>query len=119
MSCFNAANAANAALSIEIMSGKDNHSADIDTPRQMERFAKLHPTMILFTMRTEFNDVVEKLREQYLPETPMAIVSYAGYKERETVIKVTVGHHPRQDRGWKKDGALSGLCGRFSHLPTL
>jgi precorrin-4 methylase len=87
VSCFNAANAA---LGMEIMAGKENHSAVLTTARELEKFSKLHPTMVIFTMRTEFKDLFEKLKTQYPPETPMAIVSYAGYKEKERVIKGNV-----------------------------
>jgi precorrin-4/cobalt-precorrin-4 C11-methyltransferase len=87
VSCFNAANAA---LGMEIMAGKENHSTVLTTARELEKFSKLHPTMVIFTMRTEFKDLFEKLKTQYPPETPMAIVSHAGYKEEERVIKGTV-----------------------------
>jgi len=97
VSCFNAANAA---LGMEIMSGKESHSALLTTARDMEKFSKHHPTMVIFTMHTKFEDLVEKLKTQYSPETPIAIVFYAGYKDKEhitrgrlgTILQKTQGH---------------------------
>jgi precorrin-4/cobalt-precorrin-4 C11-methyltransferase len=97
VSCFNAANAA---LGIEIMSGKESHSAVLTTARDVEKFSDHHPTMVIFTMHTKFDDLVEKLKTQYAPETPIAIVFYAGYKDKEhiargrldTILQKTQGH---------------------------
>ena len=84
VSCFNAANAA---LGKDIMLGKESHSAVLTTVREVEKFSKHHPTMAIFTMHTQFEDLVEKLKTQYPPETPIAIVFYAGYKDKEYITR--------------------------------
>jgi precorrin-4 methylase len=84
VSCFNAANAA---LGKDIMLGKQSHSAVLTTAREVEKFSKHHPTMAIFTMHTQFEDLVEKLKTQYPPETPIAIVFYAGYKDKEYIAR--------------------------------
>jgi precorrin-4/cobalt-precorrin-4 C11-methyltransferase len=43
--------------------------------------------MVIFTMHTIFKNLVEKLKTHYPPQTPIAVVVYAGYKEKERVIK--------------------------------
>lgn len=97
VSCFNAANAA---MGKDIMLGKACHSAVLTTAREVEKFSGHHPTMIIFTMHTQFEDLVEKLKTRYPPETPIAIVFYAGYKDKEsitrgrldTILQKTQGH---------------------------
>jgi precorrin-4/cobalt-precorrin-4 C11-methyltransferase len=84
VSCFNAANAA---LGKDIMLGKESHSAVLTTARNLEKFSGHHPTMAIFTMHTQFEDLVEKLKTQYPPETPIAIVFYAGYKDKEYITR--------------------------------
>lgn len=84
VSCFNAANAA---LGKDIMLGKESHSAVLTTVREVEKFSGHHPTMVIFTMHTQFEDLVKKLKTQYPPETPIAIVFYAGYKDKEYITK--------------------------------
>ncbi|MBU1054207.1 MAG: tetrapyrrole methylase [Proteobacteria bacterium] len=84
VSCFNASNAA---IGKDIMSGKESHSAILTTYREIENLSIYHPTMIIFTMHTGFETLVEKLKTQYPPETPIAIVFFAGYKEKEHIIR--------------------------------
>ncbi len=81
ISCFNAANAA---IGKEIMSGG---GAVLTTLRGIDKLAGSHPTMVIFTMFTEFEKLVEKLKSYYPPETPIAVVFHAGYKEKEHVVK--------------------------------
>ena len=96
VSCFNAANAA---LGKELMQGKSIHSTVLTTYRDMGKLSAHHPTMVIFTMHTKFNDLVDKLNTLYPPETPIAIVFHAGYKEKEeivqsrldTILKITEG----------------------------
>jgi len=87
VSCFNAANAA---LGKGVTRGKETHSVVLTTMREIEKLSKYHPTMIIFTMGTIFEDVVEKLKAHYALETPIAVVVYAGYKEKESVIRGTL-----------------------------
>jgi len=84
VSCFNAANAA---LRKDVASGKETRAVVLTTVREIEKLSKHHPTMVIFTMHTKFKDLVEKLKNLYPLQTPIAVVVYAGYKEKERVIK--------------------------------
>ncbi|MCD4807365.1 MAG: hypothetical protein K8R13_07330, partial [Methanococcoides sp.] len=84
VSCFNAANAA---LRKDVASGKETHAVVLTTVREIEKVSKHHPTMVIFTMHTKFKDLVEKLKNFYPLQTPIAIVVYAGYKDKERVIR--------------------------------
>ena len=84
VSCFNAANAA---MGKDIMSGKASHSAVLTTFREIDKLAGSHPTMIIFTMHTKFDALVEKLKTHYPAETPIAIVFHAGYKQKEHIVR--------------------------------
>ncbi|WP_319408302.1 SAM-dependent methyltransferase [uncultured Desulfosarcina sp.] len=84
VSCFNAANAA---MGKDIMSGRASHSAVLTTYREIDKLAEYHPTMIIFTMHTKFDELVEKLKNHYPVETPIAIVFHAGYKQKEHIVK--------------------------------
>ncbi|MFV9691456.1 MAG: SAM-dependent methyltransferase, partial [Desulfobacteria bacterium] len=83
-SCFNAANAA---LRKDVASGKETHSVVLTTIREAEKLSRHNPTMVIFTMHTKFKDLVDKLKNLYPPQTPIAVVVYAGYKEKERVIR--------------------------------
>ncbi|MFP4226077.1 MAG: SAM-dependent methyltransferase [Desulfobacterales bacterium] len=96
VSCFNAANAA---LKKGVTSGIDAHSViltanfgqeDYDGPDSIEELAKHQATMAFFTMFMDMEKVVEKLKTHYPPDTPMAIVKHAGYREKETIIQATL-----------------------------
>jgi precorrin-4/cobalt-precorrin-4 C11-methyltransferase len=84
VSCFNAANAA---LRKDVALGKETHAVVLTTVREIEKLSKHHPTMVIFTMHTKFKDLVEKLQNLYPLQTPIAVVVYAGYKEKERLIK--------------------------------
>ncbi len=96
VSCLNAANAV---IGKDIMSGKTMHSAALTHYRDIEKLAEHHPTLIIFTMHTEFSDLVARLKTHYPSETPIAVVFYAGYKDKEykvtgrldTIVKKTKG----------------------------
>lgn len=83
VSCFNAANAV---LGRDIMLGKETKSAVLTTEREIEKMVLHHPTLVIFTMHTKFEDLVGKLKAHYPPQTPIAIVFYAGYKEKEHIV---------------------------------
>ena len=87
VSCFNAANAA---LGKSITSGKETHSVVLTSRRDMEKMSGHHPTMVIFTMKTEFKDIITRLRKSYPLKCPIAIVVHAGYKEKERVIEGTL-----------------------------
>ena len=96
VSCLNAANAA---IGKDIMLGEESHSAVLTTAREIDKFAEHHPTMIIFTMHTKFEDLVEKLKKKYPAETPIAIVFHAGYKDKERVLEGTLDTIPKQTEG--------------------
>jgi len=57
----------------------------------IEKLSSHHSTIVLFTMRAEFPDFIKKLLVNYPPETPVAIVKFAGYADKEEVIRGTLG----------------------------
>ena len=57
----------------------------------IDKLAVHHSTMALFTMKTEFEEFIRKLSVNYPPETPVAIVKYAGYAGKEAVIRGKLG----------------------------
>jgi precorrin-4 methylase len=96
MSCFNAANAA---LKKGVTSGKDSHSVILTASfgreeykgtDSIEKLSANRASMVFFTMFLNMEEVVKKLRANYPPETPVAIVSSAGFKEKEQVIQGTL-----------------------------
>lgn len=90
-------NAGNAALRRGITTSEHTKSVILtatDWPGKTDTIDKLsvhRSTMVLFTMRAEFEDFIQKLSINYPPETPVAIVKHAGYVEREEVIRGTLG----------------------------
>lgn len=94
VSCFNAANAA---LRRGVTTSDRTKSviltaADwIGTEDTIEKLSVHRSTMVLFTMRTEFREFIEKLSINYPPETPIAVVKNAGYADKEEVIESTLG----------------------------
>lgn len=94
VSCFNAANAA---LRRAVTTSDDTKSviltaADwLGKTDTIENLSAHQTTMVLFTMRTEFREFVEKLAVNYPPDTPIALVKHAGYADKEAVIRSTVG----------------------------
>ena len=87
VSCFNAANAA---LGKCITSGEKIHSVVLTSRRDIEKMSGHQPTMVIFTMGSKFKDIIKRLKEVYPLMTPVGIVVYAGYKEKEKVIKGTL-----------------------------
>jgi precorrin-4 methylase len=88
VSCFNAANAA---LRAGVTQGKDSHSVILASGWSVEEMAVHQSTMVLFTMKTEFKQFIDSLSKHYSSETPVAIVSNAGYVEKENVIQGVLG----------------------------
>jgi precorrin-4 methylase len=88
LSCFNAANAA---LGVGVTEGKSSHSVILASGWSVEEMAAHQATMVLYTMRTEFKKFIDSLSKHYPPETPVAIVMHAGYAEKETVLRGTLG----------------------------
>jgi len=94
VSCFNAANAA---LARGITNSERTKSVILtaaDWPGKTDTIDRLsvhQSTMVLFTMRTDFREFIDKLSVNLPPETPVAVVKHAGYAEREEVIQATLG----------------------------
>jgi precorrin-4 methylase len=107
ISCFNAANAA---LKKGVTSGKKAHSVILTASfgkeeytgaDSIEKLAANQATMVFFTMFLNMEEVVKKLRVHYPPETPIAIVLYAGYKEKGNVIRGTLDTILEKTKGEK------------------
>jgi precorrin-4 methylase len=107
ISCFNAANAA---LKKGVTSGEKTHSVILTASfgkenyagaDSIENLAAHRASMVFFTMFLNMEEVVKKLRTHYPPETPIAIVLYAGYKEKENVIRGTLDTILEKTKGEK------------------
>ncbi|MBN2242687.1 MAG: tetrapyrrole methylase [Acidobacteria bacterium] len=57
---------------------------------RLETLAALQSSMVVFTHRSKFEDIIRKLKSHYPPATPISIVLYAGYKEKQAVISGTL-----------------------------
>ncbi|OEU62748.1 MAG: hypothetical protein BA867_04485 [Desulfobacterales bacterium S5133MH16] len=94
ISCFNAAHAA---LKKDVTWSDTVKSTILtadDWPGTKDTIGNLashQVTMVVFTMGLELKDLIEKLSTNYPPHTPIAIICHAGYKEKEHVIKGTIG----------------------------
>ncbi len=94
-------NAANAALTRDIMTGRTSRSAILTAARnihdeytgsdRLELLTRTHSTLVFFTMRTELADLVARLRTLLPDETPIAIVYHAGWASDEAVLRATLG----------------------------
>jgi precorrin-4 methylase len=93
LSCFNAANAA---LGRGITNSENTKSVIFTAADWMgkadtiDKLSVHHTTMVLFTMRTEFEEFIDKLSINYPPETPVAVVKHAGYAGQEEVVQATL-----------------------------
>ncbi len=107
VSCFNAANAA---LRKGVTSGVKAHSVILTAsfrreeytgPDSIEKLARNQATLVFFTMFLDLEKVVKKLRTHYPPDTPIAIVLFAGYKEKEKIIHATLDTILEKTKGKK------------------
>ena len=88
-------NAGLAALMRDPTWASGTHSVILTTDRpqsrdRLETLAALQCSMVLFTHRTKFDDIIHKLKTRYPPKTPISIVLYAGFKEKQSVIEGTL-----------------------------
>ncbi|MBG0776338.1 MAG: tetrapyrrole methylase [Desulfovibrionaceae bacterium] len=93
-------NAANAALLRGVASGKVSHSVILTAAfgvregytgkDTLAELGKTQSTMVFFTMGMNLPEVVEQLKRSYPADTPIAIVSYAGYRDKEQVLRATL-----------------------------
>jgi precorrin-4/cobalt-precorrin-4 C11-methyltransferase len=107
ISCFNAANAA---LRKGVTSGEKAHSVILTAsfgreeytgPDSIEKLAQHQATLVFFTMFMDLEKIVEKLRTHYPPDTPIAIVLFAGYKDKEKIIYGTLDTILEETKGGK------------------
>jgi precorrin-4 methylase len=91
-------NAGNAALCRELTGSYDRAIILTEVISKwegsLERLRKLaatQSTLILFSMRLDLKKVVQELICFYPANTPIAIVTYAGFSEQEDVIRGTLG----------------------------
>ncbi len=90
-------NAGNAALRRSVTNSSQTKAvilSSADWPGKTDTIENLsvhRSSMVLFTMRAEFQDFIKKLLVNYPPETPVAIVKKAGYAKEEGVIQGTLG----------------------------
>lgn len=98
ISCFNAANAA---LKKGVTWGEKTRSVILTNGADIEKLAASGNAMVFFTMRINVQQIVEKLKPYYPPETPVAIVENAGYKDKEKVTLGTLGSIEEKIKGEK------------------
>ncbi len=94
-------NAANAALKKGVTWGVKTRSVILTNGADIEKLAESGNAMVFFTMRISIPEIVEKLKSYYPPQTPVAIVTNAGYKDKERVILGTLGSIQEKIKGEK------------------
>ncbi len=93
MSCFNAALAAlrrdltYAPKTKSIIITANDWPGKVDT---ITKLSKIGASMVIFTMGAKFNQLIEKLSQGYSPNTPIAVVMFAGYNKKQKVIRGTL-----------------------------
>jgi precorrin-4 methylase len=85
-------NAGLAALKRDGTWAPNTHSVILTTDRpqsqdQLEALAAHQCSMVIFTHRTKFEDIIRKLKTHYDQKTPIAVVLYAGFSEKQSVIQ--------------------------------
>lgn len=56
-----------------------------------EQLMKHETTMVFYTMKLDYPKLFSQLKKHYPAKTPVAVVCYAGDRERQKVIRSTVG----------------------------
>ncbi len=89
--------AATAAVQRNPVFGYDTNSAVVtmaDFPGRQDTNEKLmvaQTSLIVYTMHLDYADFFAKLAKHYPAKTPVAVVEYAGDREKQKVIRSTVG----------------------------
>ncbi|MBN2338621.1 MAG: tetrapyrrole methylase [Acidobacteria bacterium] len=88
-------NAGLAALRRDPTWSPDTHTIILTTDRarsgdRLEELAAHRCSLVLFTHKTEFPEMMRKLTTRYPAATPVAVVFYAGYEGRESVVRGTL-----------------------------
>jgi precorrin-4 methylase len=73
----------------------NTHSVILTTDRphgqdSLEALAAHKCSMVIFTHRTKFEEIIHKLKTHYAPTTPIAVVFYAGFKEKQSIVDGTL-----------------------------
>ena len=88
-------NSANAALGKSVTESQPTKSVILtigyspESHKTIEDLSAHKATMVIY-MPKDLPDLVKRLSVHYSQETPVALVSYAGYKEKERVVKGTL-----------------------------
>lgn len=98
LSCFNAANAA---LKKGVTWGEKTRSVILTNGADLEKLAESGNAMVFFTMRINVQEIAKRLKPYYPPETPVAIVIDAGYKEKERIVRGTLDTIQEKTKGEK------------------
>jgi len=112
-------NAGNAALCKSVTVSSDTKSVILtamDWPGKtdtIDKLSTLRCSMVIFTMRAEFEDLIRRLSVNWPPDTPVAIVKFAGYKDTEEVIQSTLGKVLDEVRGSDLPFEYMIYCGDF------
>jgi precorrin-4 methylase len=94
ISCFNAGHAAmkksptSAPKTKSVILASNDWKGKTDT---ISKMAAHRASMVLFTMKAEFDFFISQLKKEYPLKTPVAVVMHAGYKKKEKVITGTLG----------------------------
>jgi precorrin-4/cobalt-precorrin-4 C11-methyltransferase len=105
ISSFNAANAALGGGGLTgghgISNGRKSHSITLAAATDMrdsytgidtlEKLSQSQNSVVFFIMRADMPTLAEKLARYYPADTPLAIVTDAGWENREEVTRLTVG----------------------------
>ena len=67
----------------------------------IEKLAQNQATMVFFTMFLDLEKVVKKLKIHYPEDTPVAIVLSAGYRDKQKIIRATLGTILEKTKGKK------------------
>ncbi|MDL1978437.1 MAG: SAM-dependent methyltransferase [Deltaproteobacteria bacterium] len=58
----------------------------------LKDLSKYKVTMVFYMSLSSMNELVEKFKRYYPPDFPLAVVFYAGYSDRETVLRSNLGN---------------------------
>ena len=109
-----------AAVKMSPVFGYDTSSAILtmdDWPGRSDLNEKLmatRTTMIFYTMNLDYPRLFAQLKRHYPPSTPVAVVSFAGDRERQNVLRSTVGRFLTEVdyRGFPREAHML-LVGKF------
>lgn len=83
-------NMANAALKKGVTAGERTRSVVLTNGSDVEILAAARTSMVFFTMHEDVPGIVKKLKNVYPPDTPVAVVANAGFRQKEKIIQGTL-----------------------------